>query len=191
MIAAGPYDGVVQINSANGGGSGSLLYDYNHILTAAHVLSNGQATFNDRSHFQSVPAKNALVPPIVLNVPANGGTNQFQTIDPTYNRTAITDDLAVLSLPDQTPAAGQPAGRHVAPYSGFQTGNGIQTGYQLYSGNDIGNINTLVGYGFTGAGATGETNDEVQQISLTNWNAFTTQFHLELQRRPADQGQRA
>ena len=80
------------------------------------------------------------------------------------------NDLGILTLPDQTPVPGQPAGRLVAPYYG------LNSGFQLYSGNAplVGQNVTLVGYGDTGAGATGETNDEVQQISITNPTAATT-----------------
>ena len=79
------------------------------------------------------------------------------------------NDLGILTLPDQTPVPGQPAGRLVAPYYG------PNSGFQLYSGNGplVGQNVTLVGYGDTGAGATGETNDEVQQISITNPTAAT------------------
>ncbi|HBI44952.1 MAG TPA: hypothetical protein DDY78_19170, partial [Planctomycetales bacterium] len=183
VAPGGPFDGVVKIADANFSGSGSLLYDNNHILTAAHVLAanvNQQVTFNlVRQNDPGVGMGVVLPVNITLNVPANGGTNQFQTIDPTYNAATNTDDLAILTLPDQTPAAGQAAGRLVAPYYGPNSGYQISNTYLLPSGgpNDPPPTVTFVGYGVTGTGLTGETNDEVQQITLTNPTP-TTMFTL-------------
>ena len=134
VAPGGPFDGVVKITHPNPGGgtetgSGSLLFDNNHILTAAHVVSglpDEPTTFNDQVTFNLARQNNAgvgnQVAPvnITLNVPANGGPNQFQTIHPAYVPLKgnpppdLRNDLAILTLPDQQPGPNQATSRLVA-----------------------------------------------------------------------------
>ena len=139
------YDGVVQVFSGagaeRGSGTGSLLLDGRHVLTAAHVVATaGTATV-------SGPAQVAFDLPnvgrITIDVPAAN-----IVIHPNYDTGTSVADLAILTLPVLAPSGG--------------VGLGADR-YPLYrNADEVGQTFTVVGYGTIGSGTTGEmenTND--------------------------------
>lgn len=136
----GLYDGVVEMVGGGRACSGTLLYSGRHILTAAHCNRPAQ----DQVRFEMARGANPV--DIFVNVPAG---NPFQIVHPSYVTPPRGYDIAVTRLIDQEPGF-QQADRHlVAPF-------GAQR-YDLYrSGDEIGQVSTMVGYGNTGTGATGE-----------------------------------
>jgi hypothetical protein len=176
VMPGGPYDGVTLLNPLVGGavagrGSGSLIApgDGHYILTVAHndptsTAANpvagvpigqtkaAQATFNLQ--------RNGTPVNIVIPVPANPATattaaTQFVINNPGYrpagnNPFNSTGDIALWKLVD--PVNQQPNRLLVAPFGAQQ--------YQLYTAtNEVSNPQTqvtIVGYGRTGVGATGD-----------------------------------
>ena len=103
-------------------GSGVLLYNGQVVLTAAHLFaSESTATsvlFETNSGTQTVPSKKVL-------------------INPDYNRTSSTHDLALVWLSGAAPISAER--------------------YELYRSNDeINKTFTMVGYGRPGSGNTGD-----------------------------------
>ncbi len=145
IVAPSAYDGVVEIvGPKNAIGSGSLLYDGMHILTAAHVVSAPDKT-TERSNGQVDSGTfkvyffltSSIGSGIEFDVPSSA-----VTIAPGFDGSAADgNDLAILQLPSAAPAGAQ----H----------------YDLYRGaNDFGPSSpnfTLVGYGLTGTGTSGAT----------------------------------
>jgi Ca2+-binding RTX toxin-like protein len=131
LIPAGQYDGTVYVISSQGWvGSGSLLWDGKHIITAAHVVcQDGTET---------------PVSPDTLTFEfrlLDGGTVSIKAktvhVNPNYDVAAGYDnDVAVVELETEAPAN---ADR-----------------YQIYRDNDeIGKLVTHAGYGTTGTGESG------------------------------------
>lgn len=128
------YDGVVRLNSDLGSCTGSLLGGGQHILTAAHCVTDGSGNINvsDLDVTFEMPTSD-----IVFNV-------DISKIDvhPSWTgATTSVGDLAVLTLDALAPVRAER--------------------YRLYGdqagdAESIGQIFTLVGYGVTGTGATGQ-----------------------------------
>ena len=115
------YDGVVLLTVGNYQGSGALLYGGRAVLTAAHLFEDGvtsaQVTFQTATGTQTLACSKVW-------------------IHPAYDALNTNNDLAIVWLTDQAPAA---ANR-----------------YDLYrSSDEVGQTMTLVGYGLPGTGATG------------------------------------
>ncbi|MFP6365217.1 trypsin-like serine protease [Pseudomonas aeruginosa] len=115
------YDGVVLLTVGNYQGSGALLYGGRAVLTAAHLFEDGvtsaQVTFQTATGTQTLASSKVW-------------------IHPAYDAVNTNNDLAIVWLTDQAPAA---ANR-----------------YDLYrSSDEVGQTMTLVGYGLPGTGATG------------------------------------
>lgn len=133
VLPGAGYDGVVMVTNPGGGlGTGSLLFNGRHILTAAHnVDGNDDGEVDPGIHqvlFQ-LPGGN-----VTINVPAAN-----ILIHPSY-RTATgvnsTFDLALMRLPA------------IRPFGAEE--------YSLYkNSNEKGRTFTIVGYGRTGTGVTG------------------------------------
>ncbi|MCI0637732.1 MAG: Ig-like domain-containing protein [Gemmataceae bacterium] len=155
------YDGVVHItNPATTPPrtfSGSLFQTgqgrgFGHqILTAAHETNPNQPGLRN-VRFDLQRAVGAPVP-VTINVPANvAGGAQYQIQHSGFNSAqpaTYHNDLALLLLVDQVNPA--PDRLLVAPFTAQQ--------YSLYSGNptEVGQVFTMVGYGDSGVGATGNT----------------------------------
>jgi hypothetical protein len=134
LTTSSEYTGVVWVTVENAGvilwsGSGSLLSSGMHILTAAHVTADGLGN--------ALPAGNIFV---TFNLPS--GTVK-RSVSQNYLHWSITGnyfqetDLAILTLSEIAPAEA--------------------TRYDIYRDSDeIGKVQTTVGYGATGTGATGE-----------------------------------
>ena len=121
-LIGGGYDGVVRVVAGSFYGSGVLLYNGQVVLTAAHLFaSESTATsvlFETNSGTQTVPSKKVL-------------------INPDYNRTSSTHDLALVWLSGAAPISAER--------------------YELYRSNDeINKTFTMVGYGRPGSGNTGD-----------------------------------
>ena len=121
-LIGGGYDGVVRVVAGSFYGSGVLLYNGQAVLTAAHLFaSESTATsvlFETNSGTQTVPSKKVL-------------------INPDYNRTSSTHDLALVWLSGAAPISAER--------------------YELYRSNDeINKTFTMVGYGRPGSGNTGD-----------------------------------
>src|SRR5262249_14204737 len=158
-----------------GGGTGTLLYDGRHILTAAHVYdSDGIGGADNAANVQFNLARGTTQLSITDPVPANNiivNSNWAGTIVPGgfLNGT----DLAIIPLIDPvTPAADR---QMVAPFTAQR--------YNLFTGDALGRTFTMVGYGETGTGDTGERSDEVQQVDINqSWGTpsggtFTLTFN--------------
>jgi hypothetical protein len=176
VAPGGPFDGVVQLTNGKLG-SGALLSDRTHVLTAAHVLADAPGSPTRATNILFELARNDAAVrdrqvPITLRVPPNGGASRFQILHPTWNGNS-TDDIALVTLPDQQAGPQQATSRLVAPYYG------PNSGYQLFTGNALGQVVTLVGYGQTGTGNNGQMSDEVQQVQIQNPVAGAT-FTLSL-----------
>jgi Ca2+-binding RTX toxin-like protein len=90
ILPGAGFDGVVQVGTATGSGSGSLLSTGRHILTAAHVVSGASSvtvTF-------ALPGRTES-----MTVPASGIHIHSSGWDGTFS----TPDLAVLDLPALAP----------------------------------------------------------------------------------------
>jgi hypothetical protein len=128
------FDGVVELNSDLGSCTGSLLGGGQHILTAAHCVTDGSGNINvsDLDVTFEMPTRD-----IVFNV-------DISKIDvhPSWTgATTSVGDLAVLTLDALAPVRAER--------------------YRLYGdqagdAESIGQTFTLVGYGVTGTGATGQ-----------------------------------
>ena len=136
--------GVVQIETYDSFGSGVLLAGSNFILTAAHVVW--------------WDALNSPMPAELVEVHFDlpGGRVTVQAtqviVNPGYTGdVGDGNDLALIKL------SSVPEG---------------VTGYELYDGNPIGQIYTLVGYGRIGTGATGATDDNLNNLKLVGQNRF-------------------
>ena len=121
-LIGGGYDGVVRVVAGSFYGSGVLLYNGQAVLTAAHLFaSESTATsvlFETNSGTQTVPSKKVL-------------------INPDYNSTSSTHDLALVWLSGAAPISAER--------------------YELYRSNDeINKTFTMVGYGRPGSGNTGD-----------------------------------
>jgi len=162
-----PYDGVVSIivPAQSGGipfqtGTGALMSDGLHVLTAAHLLVGlqlPQGPVQQTVNFQLArttgasgqPLASPEVRTISINVPTGPG---LQTPDINFNPYDYANDIGMLTLPDQeAPVANR---EMIAPYYGEAPG---QLGYQLNSFGlmGLGQMTTMVGYGQTGTTATG------------------------------------
>ena len=136
VLPGSGFDGVVRLNQSGAfHGTGTLLADGRHILTAAHVVTIDQGT--------QVAATNSVVfdlpgrPPVVYDVPATD-----IHVHPGWEGTSsifIPDnDLAIIDLPSLAPIDAERR--------------------DIYRGTDeVGQTFQLVGYGKTGTGATGDT----------------------------------
>jgi len=132
-VPIGQYDGVVKVYYSNGSsgwmGTGALLRDGRHILTAAHVVTDasGNALASDKLSIEFRLLE--------------GGTVTIQAtvvyVHPQYEHNREDNDIAIITL---SQAAPQFADR-----------------YDLYRGSDeLGHTVTYVGYGATGTGQTGQ-----------------------------------
>jgi hypothetical protein len=130
------YDGVVLINAIDGAsafiGTGSLLVDRTFILTAAHVVTNNSGTkLSGTIDFVTAGGTQSIIYTTDDVFIVNG-------YDPNDDNTIVPNDVALIRINGVVPS-------------------GIQ-GYDIYRLHDeIGQDFTMVGYGQTGDGATGET----------------------------------
>ena len=160
------FDGVVRLP----GCTGSLMQTGTHILTAAHCVdSDGTSgTFGpdgaSSARFDLVRDANNI--DISLNVPVAN-----ITVHPAWggnDNISAGNDLAIFTLTDPNDPA--PDRRLVAPF-------GAQR-YPLFTGDVTGETFTVVGYGETGTGATGQQSNEVQRVSISDpsGGTFTLTF---------------
>jgi hypothetical protein len=178
-------DGVVKIASAadpNNFGTGSLLTDGLHILTAAHVAdgtNRGDEVGNANVIFSLPPtAPGRVVPPISIPVPMSQ-QQPANAPGATWNGNwRDGNDISILTLTD--PMTG---GLMVAPYYG------PQIGYPIVANGanaNIANENqsyTLVGYGLTGTGTSGvlPRTGGSMRMGANNWQATGQLLNNELQ----------
>lgn len=129
------YDGVVLINAVDGAqafiGTGSLLVDRTFILTAAHVVTNDSGTkLSGTIDFVTAGGTQSIIYTTDDVFIVNG-------YDPNDSGNIVPNDVALIRINGTVPS-------------------GIQ-GYDIYRLHDeIGQDFTMVGYGQTGDGATGE-----------------------------------
>ncbi|MBN2581092.1 MAG: trypsin-like serine protease, partial [Pirellulales bacterium] len=126
------YEGVVQVLlDGEFGGTGTLLWDNYHILTAAHVVwdsDTGAPSNNLLVQFDLESGPVIVVPEQIFVYPGYNG-NPFQTTD-----------LAIIVLSEPAPA-------------------GVQ-GYDIYrSADEVGQVFDIYGYGLWGSGISGAVND--------------------------------
>ena len=115
------YDGVVRVSSGGYYGTGVLLFDGRAVLTAAHLFTANGASAT--VHFETTSGKQEL-------------TSSRVWIDPTYDPTNSSGDLALVWLSGAAPLAAER--------------------FQLYRDSDeVGQTMTLVGYGRPGTGSAG------------------------------------
>jgi hypothetical protein len=129
------FDGVVLINANDGAnafiGTGSLLIDRTFILTAAHVVTNNSGDkLSGTIDFVTAGGTQSIVYTTADVFVVNG-------YDPDDSNNIVPNDVALIRINGTVPS-------------------GIQ-GYDIYRLHDeIGQDFTMVGYGQTGDGATGE-----------------------------------
>jgi hypothetical protein len=181
VAAGGAFDGVVEISTliSSGstttsiGGTGSLMSTGRHILTAAHVVdrdgTSGVLGADGPVTVRFDMNRGGVLVPISFTVPANQ-----VIVHPGWGGNGMIgggNDLAVIPLVDQINPV---ANRHeIAPFAAQR--------YAIYGGQDeVTKEFTVVGYGETGTGATGNRNDEVQRVRFANPSAgskFTLSFN--------------
>jgi hypothetical protein len=136
-------DGVVGLSKpGQGAASGSLLWTGRHILTAAHVLTDGNGQIDTPSITVSFELPGRTLAgnnAIEINVPSSS----FH-IHPSWNGdVGAGNDIAILTLPELAPGGPRGIG---ADRMG------------IYRGSDeVRNIVNFAGYGRTGTGSTGAT----------------------------------
>jgi hypothetical protein len=169
VARGGDFDGVVALN----GCTGSLLPTSRHIISAAHCVDNDGTTGTlgadaaDNVLFEMSRGGN----PVDINIPVPAA---FIAVNPGWqgaNNIGSGNDVIILRLTDQVNSA---INRHlIAPF-------GAQR-YAIFPGNnEVGQNYTIVGYGETGTGATGEQSDEVQRVSIgspVGGGTFTLTFN--------------
>lgn len=127
------YDGVVRLTGSNGVlGSGVLLDDGQHVLTAAHVLQDiaGRITVD-------FILNKGDGTPVSFEVPVSDQSQHPNFTDPSA---VDANDIAVLRLPEVAPVGAER--------------------FSLYAGtNEVGHTISFAGYGATGSGEIGATID--------------------------------
>jgi Ca2+-binding RTX toxin-like protein len=134
LVPVGEYDGVVMVYCSGSGGSGwmgsgALLWDGRHILTAAHVVTEASSGIKVDAGRLSIEFR-------LLE----GGTVTIQAsavyVPSDYSPYREDNDIAIIELAEAAP---QFADR-----------------YDIYRGTDeLGQTVTIAGYGSTGTGVTG------------------------------------
>ena len=150
------YDGVVQVNAVDGAdaffGTGSLLIDRTFILTAAHVVTNDSgAKLSGTIDFVTAGGTQSIVYTAADVFVVNG-------YDPNDSGNIVPNDVALIRINGAVPS-------------------GIQ-GYDIYRLHDeIGQNFTMVGFGDTGVGATGQ-NDSTAGTKRVGTNTFEATDNL-------------
>ena len=150
------YDGVVLINAVDGAnafiGTGSLLIDRTFILTAAHVVTNNSGTkLSGTIDFVTAGGTQSIVYTAADVFVVNG-------YDPNDSGNIVPNDVALIRINGAVPT-------------------GIQ-GYDIYRLHDeIGQDFTMVGFGDTGVGATGQ-NDVTAGTKRVGTNTFEATDNL-------------
>ncbi|MDY3560335.1 FG-GAP-like repeat-containing protein [Gemmata sp. JC673] len=155
LVAAGTgYDGVVLITTTFGAntftGTGFLLPDGRHVLTAAHNFTNPGTGTVGITAAARVSFDMPTAGRIDIDVPVNG-----VTVHPGYTG-GNENDLAVVTLPVLAPSG--------------PTGTLGAERYAIYRGSDeVGQVVTIVGYGTIGTGTTGQqTNEDLTKRMTRN-----------------------
>jgi len=140
-LIGGGYDGVVRVVAGSFYGTGVLLYNGQAILTAAHLFASESTStsvvFETSYGTQTVQSKKVL-------------------INPDYNSTSSTNDLALVWLSGAAPISAER--------------------YELYRSDDeINKTFTMVGYGRPGTGSTGNASAPLNPpLRLQAKNEFDT-----------------
>jgi len=140
-LIGGGYDGVVRVVAGSFYGTGVLLYNGQAVLTAAHLFASESTStsvvFETSYGTQTVQSKKVL-------------------INPDYNSTSSTNDLALVWLSGAAPITAER--------------------YELYRSEDeINKTFTLVGYGRPGTGSTGNASAPLNPpLRLQAKNQFDT-----------------
>ena len=93
VMPGGGFDGVVQIIDGEAHGTGTLLKDGRHILTAAHVVAPAGSSVTVSFDMPVFGHISYLVPPVDIHV------------DPSYDgNPADGNDIAIVTLPEIAPA---------------------------------------------------------------------------------------
>ncbi|AWM41900.1 FG-GAP repeat protein [Gemmata obscuriglobus] len=155
LVAAGTgYDGVVLITTTFGAdtftGTGFLLPDGRHILTAAHNFTTPGTGTVGITAAARVSFDMPTAGRIDIDVPVAG-----VTVHPGYTG-GNENDLAVVTLPVLAPSG--------------PTGTLGAERYAIYRGSDeVGQVVTIVGYGTIGTGTTGQqTNEDLTKRMTRN-----------------------
>ncbi|MFN6053353.1 MAG: trypsin-like serine protease [Planctomycetia bacterium] len=134
------YDGVVLINATDGTssfiGTGTLLIGRTHILTAAHVVTDDSGNkLSGSVDFVFGSGGVQSIPYTAADVTVLPGYNPVQG-----SNNIVPNDVALIRLTSAAP--------------------GSVTAFDLYRNTDeIGKTFTMVGFGETGTGAAGESNN--------------------------------
>ena len=140
-LIGGGYDGVVRVVAGSFYGTGVLLYNGQAVLTAAHLFASESTStsvvFETTYGTQTVQSKKVL-------------------INPDYNSTSSTNDLALVWLSGAAPITAER--------------------YELYPSEDeINKTFTMVGYGRPGTGSTGNASAPLNPpMRLQAKNEFDT-----------------
>ena len=140
-LIGGGYDGVVRVVAGSFYGTGVLLYNGQAVLTAAHLFASESTStsvvFETSYGTQTVQSKKVL-------------------INPDYNSTSSTNDLALVWLSGAAPITAER--------------------YELYRSEDeINKTFTMVGYGRPGTGSTGNASAPLNPpLRLQAKNQFDT-----------------
>ena len=166
-------DGVVKVEEPNDHfGTGSLLSDGLHVLTAAHIADGITGTNQVVFNLQPTAPGRLFAPSISIDVPTSA-----QTTAPGWDgNIAHGNDIAIMALTDP-----QTGGFLVAPYYGPLIGyplvaNGANAGIQYLP-------YTAVGYGLTGTGTTGVVagTQGFKRMGVNNWQATAQVLNNEVQ----------
>lgn len=140
-LIGGGYDGVVRVVAGSFYGTGVLLYNGQAVLTAAHLFASESTStsvvFETSYGTQTVQSKKVL-------------------INPHYNSTSSTNDLALVWLSGAAPITAER--------------------YELYRSEDeVNKTFTMVGYGRPGTGSTGDASAPLNPpLRLQAKNEFDT-----------------
>jgi Ca2+-binding RTX toxin-like protein len=130
LVPVGEYDGVVVVQRSDGVmGTGALLWDGHHILTAAHVVTDA---FGNAVAASTISIEFKLLDGGTVTITASA-----VDVNPQYEHNREDNDIAIIELSQAAPE--------------------LADRYDIYRGSDeIGKTVTFVGYGATGTGKTGE-----------------------------------
>jgi secreted trypsin-like serine protease len=164
------FDGVVQLFHPNNTTcTGTLMTTGRHILTAAHCVADGSGTILPGNHSLTFEMPTG---DITITVPFDASVQAIASNPGFDGDTGNGNDVALMVLPDQDNLT-VPNRQMIAPLGAERFG--------LFTANtEVGQNFTVVGYGRTGTGTTGNQmgTGGTKRLGMNRWDSSQTQTTL-------------